>query len=189
MIIVNVLGAPASGKSTAAAKLFSRLKELNFDCELIQEEAKLWCIEGKEIGKYGQFYLFGVECRNQSRLFSAVDIGISDSSPILAAFYNYYYSNKQDNSVAVTCKEFYRRAQADGVKVVNFLLPRRKKYVTKSRYQTEQESRLVEAQLQEWLDNEGYEYYYIDCPDTKRTETMLDVLKETTGDFNGMVMV
>ena len=186
MIIVNVLGAPASGKSTAAAQLFSRLKELNCNCELIQEEAKLWCIEGKEIGKYGQFYLFGVECHNQSRLFNAVDIGISDSSPILAAFYNYYYSNKQDNSVAITCREFYKRAKTDNVEVVNFLLPRRKKYVTKGRYQTEEEAKEVEVQLQEWLDSEGYEYHYINCSDSKRINTMLGILQDIAGDFDGL---
>ena len=77
----------------------------------------------------------------------------------------------------------------NGIEVINFLLPRRKKYVTKSRYQNEQQSRVVESQLREWLDNEGYKYHYIDCPDSKRIETMLSILQETVGDLNGLSMV
>ena len=187
-IVLNLIGAPSVGKSTTAAKLFGQLKAMDLSTEYSPEVVKTWCYEGKQVNKYDQYYLFGCECHNQSRLFGAVDIIISDSSPILAAFYNYYYNNG-DNSLSPACKEFYRKAAGDNIKVINFYLPRKKKYVTKGRYQTEEQANEVSTKLQEWLQQEDYDYYYVDCPDKNRLDYILGKLRETTGDFDGMSMV
>ena len=44
MILVNLYGAPGSGKSTGAAYIFSKLKMAGVDAELVTEFAKdkLW---------------------------------------------------------------------------------------------------------------------------------------------------
>lgn len=188
LVVLNLVGAPSVGKSTTAAKLFGELKAMNLNVEYSPEVVKTWCYEGKQVNKYDQYYLFGCECHNQSRLFNSVDIIISDSSPILAAFYNYYYNNG-DNSLAPACKEFYRKVTEDGIKVLNFYLPRKKKYVAKGRYQTQEQANLVNVKLQEWLQQEGYDYYYADCPDKDRLDFVIDKLKALTGDFHGMAMV
>ena len=39
-IVVNLAGAPGAGKSTGAAKIFSDLKMLGINCELVGEFAK-----------------------------------------------------------------------------------------------------------------------------------------------------
>ena len=188
-IIVNFLGQPCSGKSTAAVKLYSELKELGINTEYSPEVVKVWCHTGQRVTKYDQYYLFGSEVYQQSRLFNSVDIIVSDSSPILATFYNYYYYNKEDNSLAFACKEFYKKVDEDGIKVLNFFLPRTREYITKGRYQTEQEADKLALDLREWLDTEGYPYYYLDCPDNERINVVMNKLKEMTGDFNGMSMV
>jgi nicotinamide riboside kinase len=188
LVVLNLIGAPSVGKSTTAAKLFGELKALNLNVEYSPEVVKSWVYEGKKVSKYDQYYLFGCECHNQSRLFNSVDFIISDSSPILAAFYNYYY-NKGDNSLAPACKEFYRKIAEDNIKVISFFLPRKKKYVAKGRYQTQSEAEEVALQLKDWLDREGYDYYYVDCPDKDRLNVILDILREVTGDFNGMALV
>ena len=39
-LVVNLYGAPGSGKSTGAAYIFAKLKMLGVNCELITEFAK-----------------------------------------------------------------------------------------------------------------------------------------------------
>ena len=183
-LIINFLGQPSSGKSTTAVRLYSRLKEMDLNVEYSPEVVKTWCYTGQKVTKYDQYYLFGSEVYQQSRLFNAVDIIISDSSPILAAFYNYYY-NSGDSSLSPACKEFYRKINEDNIKVVNFLLPRKKKYVTRGRYQTKEQADNVAILLKEWLDREGYAYKTLDCDDEERLDLILDTLKDLIGDSNG----
>lgn len=187
-VIINFLGQPSSGKSTAAVKLYSKLKELDLDVEYSPEVVKTWCHTGQKVTKYDQYYLFGSEVYQQSRLFKAVDIIISDSSPILAAFYNYYY-NSGDNSLSPACKEFYRKVAEDDIKVLNFFLPRKKKYITKGRYQTEVQADQVARDLMDWLDTEKYPYEVLECPDKERINVVLERIKETVGDLEGMALV
>ena len=117
-LILNFLGQPSSGKTSLSVKLFAKLKELNLNVEYSPEVVKTWCYTGQKVTKYDQYYLFGSEVYQQSRLFNAVDIIISDSSPILASYYNYYY-NKGDNSLSMACHEFYRKVAEDNIKVMN----------------------------------------------------------------------
>ena len=188
LAVLNLIGAPAVGKSTTAAKLFGELKAMNLNVEYSPEVVKTWCYEGRQVNKYDQYYLFGCECHNQSRLFNSVDFIISDSSPILAAFYNYYY-NKGDDSLSSACKEFYRKVSSDNIKVINLYLPRKKKYVAKGRYQTEEEANEVTTQLQNWLNSEGYEYTILDCAYKDRVGSILEIIRKEVGDFNGMAVV
>jgi nicotinamide riboside kinase len=187
-LILNFLGQPSSGKTSLSVKLFAKLKELNLNVEYSPEVVKTWCYTGQKVTKYDQYYLFGSEIYQQSRLFNAVDIIISDSSPILAAFYNYYY-NSGDSSLSPACKEFYRKVAEDNIKVMNFFLPRKKKYVAKGRYQTEEQANEVAVDLRNWLDSEGYKYEVLDCPDKERVDMVLKKLEEVTGGFDGMSMV
>lgn len=183
-LIVNFLGQPSSGKSTTAVRLYSKLKEMDLNVEYSPEVVKTWCYTGQKVTKYDQYYLFGSEVYQQSRLFNAVDIIISDSSPILAAFYNYYY-NDGDSSLSPACKEFYRKVAEDNINVVNFLLPRKKKYINRGRYQTEEQANEVAVLLEEWLDQEGYTYERLDCRDEKRLDVILGILKDLIGGFDG----
>lgn len=187
-LILNFLGQPSSGKTSLSVKLFAKLKELNLNVEYSPEVVKTWCYTGQKVTKYDQYYLFGSEVYQQSRLFNAVDVIISDSSPILAAFYNYYY-NHGDNSLSPACREFYRKVEGDGIQVLNFFLPRKKKYVAKGRYQTEEQADEVAVDLKNWLNEEGYKYKILDCPDKERINVVLEKLKEMTGDFDGMSVV
>ena len=187
-ILINIVGASGVGKSTTAGKLFTRLKDMYLNVELVQEVVKTWCYTGQKVTKYDQYYLFGSEVYQQSQLFNSVDFIISDSSPLLAAFYNFYYNNG-DSSLSPACKEFYRKVDEDGIKVLNFFLTRKKKYIAKGRYQSESESDKLSGILRNWLDNEGYEYEVLDCPDKERVDVVLKKLEEVTGGFDGMSMV
>lgn len=187
-ILINIIGASGVGKSTTAGKLFTKLKDMYLNVEMVREVVKTWCYTGQKVTKYDQYYLFGAEIYQQSQLFNSVDFIISDSSPLLAAFYNYYY-NKGDSSLSSACHEFYRKVAEDNIRVLNFFLTRKKKYIAKGRYQSESESDQLSRQLREWLDSEGYGYTLLDCPDKDRVDVIIKKLKEVTGGFDGLSMV
>ena len=184
-ILINMLGQPSSGKSSLSALLFAKLKGMNLNVEYSMEVVKLWCYEGKKVDKYCQYMLFGSECYNQSRLFGATEITISDSPVMLTGFYNFYYNG--DNSLSQACKGFYKKAEEDKVQVFNFFLPRKKAYNPKGRYQTQEEADLIAIKLKEWLHNEGYDYEELDCEDERRVDAIIDRLKIATNGFEGMI--
>jgi hypothetical protein len=106
---------------------------------------------------------------------------------MLTAFYHYFYNGNE--ALNEVCHNFYNLAEEAGVEVVNFFLPRKKKYVAKGRYQTQEEADALAFQLKEWLNKEGYEYTILECPDKERINVVLEKLKEMTGDFDGMSVV
>lgn len=179
-----MLGCPSSGKTSLSAKLFAQLKAMDLNAEYTSEYVKGWAWEGKKVGPFDQFYIFGKETHNQSRLFDKVDFIISDSPVMLTAFYHYFYNGNE--ALNEVCHNFYNLAEEAGVEVVNFFLPRKKKYVAKGRYQTQEEADALAFQLKEWLNKEEYEYTILECPDKERINVVLEKLREMTGDFDGM---
>ena len=186
VILINLLGSPSCGKTTLSAQLFADLKIRNLNAELCPEYVKAWAWELKKIGPFSQFYIFGKEVYHQSRLFDKVDFIISDSPAMLSAFYHYYYN--KNGALNEVCQNYYKLAEKSGVEVLNFFLPRKKKYIQQGRYQTEKEADEVAEGLKKWLAEQGYTYTYLDCPDEDRLDVIIQKLKEITGDFNGMFL-
>jgi hypothetical protein len=185
-VLIGFVGAPSCGKSTTAAKLFSRLKDMGLNVELVTEFCKTWAWDEREITPYSQFYFFGKQSYAESRLFNKVDYIVTDSPVLLSAFYQEYYN--EDSSLCPACHEFYRKVAEDNIIVLNFFLPRKKKYVARGRYQSEREADQVAELLQEWLSKENYPYKVLDCPDEERVDIVLGNLEEVVGGFDGISM-
>ena len=56
--VINLFGAPGSGKSVNASKIYAALKETGLDAELVTEYVKQWAWEGREHTSLDQFYFF-----------------------------------------------------------------------------------------------------------------------------------
>ncbi len=177
-ILIGISGAPCVGKSTLAAKLFSRLKEMGLNVEMALEYCKEYAIEKREITPFSEFLFFGVQSHLESRLFDKTQIIVSDSLCCLAGYYEHLYNGS--NSLSEACKAFYKRAEENGVKVLNFFLPMRKNYNPKGRFQTKEQAVFIDKDMREWLDSEGYTYEVLDCPDSQRVEKIIERLKEVT---------
>ena len=188
-VLINMLGCPSSGKTSLSAKLFAYMKARDINVEYSSEYVKGWAWEGKRVGPFDQFYIFGKETHNQSRLFNKVDFIISDSPVMLTAFYHYFYNGNE--ALNEVCQNFYKLAKEKAdIKVLNFFLPRKKKYVSKGRFQTEEEADRLAVQLQEWLAKEQYPYIELDCEDEDRLKVVVDSVKEILGiDINGFSVV
>ena len=82
MKVYNLFGGPGCGKSTLAARMFAKMKQLGIDCELVTEAAKDIVWEGGVLDQYG---LFAEQLRRVKRLEGKVDIAITDSPILLQA--------------------------------------------------------------------------------------------------------
>lgn len=175
-VLINLLGSPSAGKSTAAGKLFAYLKDQEASVEFVPEYVKSWAWDKRTISPYDQFYFFGKEAHNQSHLFNKVDFVISDSPVLLTAFYHMYYN--KDNALREICKDFYDMAERiDNVKVINFFLPRKKKYISAGRYQTEEQADYIAKLLRDFLVIENYPFIDVTCEDDERVEFMMDKIR------------
>lgn len=145
MLVVNLFGAPSSGKSTCASMVFTALKMARANVELVTEYAKEKTWEGNEPALSNQAYMFGCQCYRLSMLRDKVDIIITDSPLPLSILYNHDPVLGEDfNRTVMNVFNSYEN--------LNYFLTRATKYDPVGRWQTEEESDAVSQELLKLLD-------------------------------------
>jgi hypothetical protein len=97
---ISLYGGPGSRKSTIASYIFSKLKEENYNIELVSEVVKLWTYIGRKPIRYDQIYLFGNQFqREYEPLNGGFDLVISDSPLLLTCYYTSQLN--KDNPIIV----------------------------------------------------------------------------------------
>lgn len=135
MIVVNLFGAPGSGKSTGAAYIFAKLKMAEINAELVTEFAKDKVYERSAEPFNNQLYIMGQQSFRLSRLVSSVDVAVTDSPMLLSCFYNKVGTEEEQqhfNSVAQNKHKEYVN--------FNYFIARKKKYSQVGRFQNEAEA-------------------------------------------------
>lgn len=91
---INFLGGPGVGKSSVSAFLFSKLKRQGVEIELIQEYAKEWAYEKRDINEYDQLALFSTQLSREYRILknSPTSLVICESPTILTIPYAKRYN-------------------------------------------------------------------------------------------------
>lgn len=150
-IVVNLFGAPGSGKSTGAAYIFYRLKSAGVNAELITEFAKDKTWEKNTVALDNQPYVFGQQAYRMGRCADEVDVIVTDSPLPLSIVYN---SNKKiAKSFNKTVMEVFNSYEN-----INFLITRNKDYCQTGRVQTENESNKIQSEIERTLNEEGVGY-------------------------------
>lgn len=85
--VINLFGNPGSGKSTTASYLFSEMKALGIEVELVTEVAKdlVWDEDWKRLNN--QVYIFSTQLQRIDRLVDKVEYIITDSPLLLQIGY------------------------------------------------------------------------------------------------------
>lgn len=85
--VINLFGNPGSGKSTVAAYLFTELKAMRIETELVTEVAKdlVWDEDWKRLNN--QMYVFSSQLQRVDRLIGKVEYVITDSPLVLQIGY------------------------------------------------------------------------------------------------------
>lgn len=141
-IVVNLAGAPGAGKSTGAAKIFSELKMLGINCELVGEVAKDVTWEHNTTALGCQEYIFGKQSYRLARCRNDVDVIVTDSPLPLAIIYTHNETVKKPFTDLVM-------AVFNTYDNINFFINRTKPYNQKGRNETEERSNEISIRIKE----------------------------------------
>ncbi len=141
-IVVNLTGAPGAGKSTGAAKIFSELKMLGINCELVGEFAKDKTWEHNSTALSCQEYVFGKQSYRLARCREDVDVIVTDSPLPLTIIYT------QDENIVEPLTSLVM-AIFNSYDNINFFINRTKPYNPKGRNQTAEESDAISIRIKE----------------------------------------
>ena len=153
MIVVNLYGGPGSGKSTTAAGIFSELKMLGLNTELVTEYAKDKVWDKHEAILDNQIYIFAKQYHRLFRLIDQVDVIVTDAPILLSTIYNKdrtALGQSLDNLVLEAYNTFNN---------VDYFLHRTKKYNPKGRLQTEDEAKELDIRINDMLNRLSIPYY------------------------------
>lgn len=139
MKVLNLFGGPGVGKSTTAAGLFFKMKNLGIKVELVTEFAKDLTYEGGHTLP-DQLAVLGEQHRRLSRLEGQVDWAITDSPLLLSLVYATRDYDSSWFNIAV-------RGAFNRFDNVNYFLTRCKPFQGYGRSQTECESRFLDAEV------------------------------------------
>lgn len=151
MILINLFGAPGTGKSTGAAYIFSQLKMKGINAELVTEFAKDKTWEHNMKALSNQAYVFGKQYYRISRCADQVDVIVTDSPLLLSLVYNNSSVLGQDFNKVV-------KAVADSFNSRNYYLTRVKPYNPIGRNQSEEEADEIANQIYDILIEQGVEF-------------------------------
>jgi hypothetical protein len=87
-LCINYFGGPSSGKTVAAASLFTRLKKLHVDCELVAEFPKDLVLEGNTVALANQIYVMANQLYRIQCAYNSTVVAIVDSPILLSTIYN-----------------------------------------------------------------------------------------------------
>ena len=86
-LVINLFGAPGSGKSTGAAEIFAALKKKGINAELVTEFAKDKTWEHNMLALGCQEYIFGKQSYRLRRCRDDVEVIVTDSPLPLSLIY------------------------------------------------------------------------------------------------------
>lgn len=154
-LVVNLIAAPSSGKSTIMAQVFAKLKWLNVDCEMVTEFAKELVWEERKETFKDELYIFAKQAHRLFRVNGKVDVIITDRPLIITVEYNNRYGDGLEELDALCIKEFNKYNN------LNFFLERNKPYNPNGRNETEEQSNEIAKELKEILDVNNIPYINI----------------------------
>lgn len=176
--VINFFAGSGAGKSTTAAALFALMKEQGYDVELVREYVKTWAWEGRKIKSTDQIYLLAKQMKSEFPLYGKVKYIITDSPILLSGFYSelyydkIYVTNTINNIISDTQNEVNR---------MNVFINRSKPFVSKGRYETEEQAKENDVLLKKYLARNKYDYFEINTPKREEIEDLLKKITVYTG--------
>lgn len=156
MKVINLFGGPGCGKSTTAAGVFSALKQRGVNCEYVHEWIKWSVWEDRKVIFDDQLYIFAKQHHMLFTLQGKVDVAICDSPLLLSNIYGELYPNgsiKGMTTFSPLVEECFKKFDN-----VNIVLERKKVYNPKGRVQSEDEAKVLDTVITNYLLNNGHDF-------------------------------
>ena len=160
-LVVNLIAAPSSGKSTLMGDIFAKLKWQNIDCEMVTEFAKELVWEDRKETFKDELYIFAKQNHRLFRVNGKVDVIVTDRPLILTILYNNMYGTKSKELDELVYSEF------NTYNNLNYFIKRIKPYNPNGRNQTESESDEIADELLDIIYDYDLDYKVVDgVPET-----------------------
>lgn len=163
--VINLFGAPGSGKSTLSAGLFYNMKMKKLKVEWSQEWIKNKVFEETPYPFKDQLYTFAKQNKTIRQMINKADYIICDSPLIQGLLY-------ADNEPEIF-KDLVL-AYFNSYENINFLLQRMHSYEQQGRLQTEQQADDMAVVIEQKLNE--YKIPYIKLQSTNSLNRMMEVL-------------
>lgn len=134
-VVINLFGGPGCGKSTTMARLFSDLKQMGYNCEMVTEFAKDLVYENRMDTMKDELYIFAKQNHRLFRVKDKVDIIITDRPLLLTCIYDSLYGHNDKDLHQLVRTTFNRY---NNINIM--LIPTDVDYKTEGRLQDEEES-------------------------------------------------
>lgn len=151
-LIINLIGGPGCGKSTAAAGLFYALKKLQLNVELSSEWVKNKVYEESFHCMDDQLYIFAKQYHKLFTLQDKVDLIVTDCSLLNSLVYGEH--NEHFEGLVLDMFNKFNN--------LNIVLERKQDYVQSGRVETEEESLKLDTTYKQILDKYKIPYIVID---------------------------
>lgn len=166
-IIINLFGGPGTGKSTAAAAVFSLLKMHDINTEYVTEFAKDCTWEKRFVTLEDQYYICMKQYHRVWRVQKEVDVIVTDGPFLLGLV----YGDTVDNFKQTVFEIF------NNYNNMNFLLQRETNYNEGGRNQTLPEAYVIDDKIKTVLDNNKITYNVITSDYKDINNVVSNVLK------------
>lgn len=176
-LVVNIFGGPGTGKSTAAAYIFARLKMKGIDCEYVTEYAKDKVWENNSEAFRNQIYIGGKQSFKISRCAGKVDVIVTDSPILLSAAYETKNPHYRDTMIY----EFNKYVN------FNILMKRVVNYDHNGRNQNEKEALEIDRRIEELIETNSEEGVVKCTPFEEDLNRMVDYILYIIKDNGGTV--
>lgn len=154
-LVINLIGGPGCGKSTAASGLFYALKKLQVNAELSLEWVKNKVYEESFHCMDDQIYIFAKQHHKLFVLQDKVDVVVTDC-PLLNSL---VYGERRDSFDAMVMDLF------NEFNNLNIVIRRKQKYVTDGRIETAEEAMNIDDKYIEIMEKNNIPYLEIDNVD------------------------
>lgn len=162
-VVINLIGGPGSGKSTAAAELFASLKKAGRSCEVAWEFSKDKVFEESLRVLDDQIYIFGKMYHKIYRLLDKVEFIITDSPLPISLYYNKEESQFFDKFIVEQYNKFNN--------LMYFIERDESHYETVGRTQTFEESKEIDKNIIQLL--RKYDIPFKSVPQSRAVRSIL----------------
>lgn len=171
--VINIFGAPGSGKSTLMGGLFYRLKMAGINVEMSHEYIKEKLYEGTPYPFHDQLYTYAKQNKKLNQLNGKVDFIVTDSPSVQCIAYD----EKEPPIYRQMALDYFN--QYDNL---NFYIERTHEYQPSGRNQTEEQAKMVGDRIKNMLDDLKIEYTIL--PANIALERILDIIGVKDGERN-----
>lgn len=145
---INFFAGPCASKSTTSAYVFSYLKTLNYNVELVTEYIKFWTYIPREPKGFDQLYIFAKQVAKEDVVLrSGIKYIVSDSPIFLSYFYSTICNVTFDKQILEIARQF-----EDTYPSLNIFLKRKDRdFSNKGRFHDLKQSKEIDIKLREIL--------------------------------------